>query len=127
MQNLCPADFFTNTPYNADTKNQMWMSMISDGHDIFCNCHSPFAHLLVSIFPPGHQDRNLTVEEIIQRDYKQQCHSTGGTEETGGGEAAAGPSTKTDTNIKEEENLEEEFTERNIEELIAAAENASKR
>ncbi len=125
MQNLSAADFFKPTPYNKDTKNQIWMSMIADGHDIICNCFNPFAHLLASIFPPGHQDRDLTINQIIERDYKAQCHS-GGTEERSGGEAAAGPSTKEDSNIKEE-NQEDEFTERNIEELIAAAENASKR
>lgn len=61
----------------------MWMSMISDGHDMHCSCNYPFAHLLDSIFPEGHTDRNKTIAQIIKRDY-QQCHS-GGDEETNHG------------------------------------------
>ena len=127
MQNLSAADFFKPTPYNKDTKNQIWMSMIADGHDIICHCNHPFAHLLASIFPPGHQDRDLTINQIIQRDYTETCHSGGTEERSGGGEAAAGPSIKTEEHTREEESPEDEFTERNIEELIAAAEDASKR
>lgn len=85
----------------------MWMSMISDGHDIHCGCCQPFAHLLDSIFPEGHADRNKTIEQIIQRDL-QLCHS-GGTEEEdhgiplGGSAATERPATE---NIKEEEDLD---------------------
>ena len=98
--------------------------MIADGHDCICNCSSPFGHLLASIFPPGHQDRDLTIEAIINRDIKE-CLS-GGADARDGGEAAAGPSTGVDSNIKRED-LEEDFTKENIEELIAAAEKASER
>ncbi len=56
------------------------MSMIADTHDIHCNCWHPFAHLLASIFPPGHKDRLLTIQEILTRDYKEICRS-GGEEE----------------------------------------------
>lgn len=83
--------FFKPTPYNNETKNQMWMSMIGDGHDICCGCPQPFAHLLDSIFPEGHADRNLTIEQIIQRDYPL-CHSGGDDAESHGlvlGESAA--------------------------------------
>ncbi len=69
--------FYKPTPYNDVTKNQMWMSMISDGHDMHCGCHQPFAHLLDSIFPKGHSDRNKTIEEIIERDFAIRCLSTG--------------------------------------------------
>ncbi len=56
---------------------------------------TPFAHLLASIFPPGHKDRDLTVNQILNRDYKELCLS-GGKEEKSHGMAGedAGPSTK---------------------------------
>ncbi len=63
----------------------MWMSMIADGHDICCDCNAPFAHLLDSIFPEGHRDREKTISHIIKRDWKQ-CHSGGDEDERTGGE-----------------------------------------
>lgn len=113
--------FFKPTPYNNETKNQMWMSMIGDGHDICCGCPQPFAHLLDSIFPEGHQDRNKTIEEIICRDYKL-CHS-GGEEEKGDG-LAAGTSAATLHIAKEEKDTEEE---ENLEDLLAAVADAERR
>ena len=94
----------------------MWMSMLGDGHDIFCGCERPFAHLLDSIFPEGHTDRNLTVEQIIKRDL--QCHF-GGEEETGDG-MAPGTSAADLATIKPEEE-EDPDTKEDIEELLAAA------
>lgn len=114
--------FFKPTPYNNETKNQMWMSMIADGHDICCSCPTPFAHLLDSIFPDGHSDRNKTIAEIIDRDY-QLCHS-GGEEETNLG-MAAGTSAATLLAEREEEGTHTK--EENIEELIAAVEDAERR
>ncbi len=90
------------------------MSQLADGHDNFCNCWCPFAHLLASIFPPGHQDRDLTINQIIQRDYKEQCHSGGTEEESHGiqlGESAA--------TLPEEK--EGQDTKEDIEDLILAA------
>ncbi len=58
--------------------------MIADGHDICCECNSPFAHLLDSIFPEGHKDRYKKISYIIERDYNQSCHS-GGEEEKDSG------------------------------------------
>lgn len=99
----------------------MWMSMIADGHDCICNCNSPFGHLLASIFPPGHQDRNLSIEHIINRDIKE-CLSGGNAEENpgmagGGGDADAAL-------IKQEEG---DFQEEELEELLAAAEKENTR
>lgn len=86
MQNLSPADFYQPTTYNLDTQNQIWLSQLADSHDIWCKCHSPFSHLLASIFPPGHQDRDLSINQILQRDYKEtKCHFGGGGEEKGFG------------------------------------------
>lgn len=120
MSNYSAADFFKPTPYNNDTKNQIWMSMIADGHDCVCHCKSPFGHLLASIFPPGHQDRDLTINQIIQRDIKE-CHSGGGDETETGMADFAGPSAAAD-HIKEEDLPGED-----IEDLIAAAEDVERR
>lgn len=126
MQNLTAADFYKPTTFNSDTRNQIWMSQIQDSHDNFCNCWHPFAHLLASIFPPDHKDRNSTIQEILDRDYKELCHS-GGTEERNHGmvgdsrpadtEGVAGPGEEGEHFIKDEE----------LEELIAAGEDASTR
>ncbi|ABU55875.1 ORF2 [Torque teno midi virus 3] len=113
--------FYKPTKYNGCTKNQMWMSTIGDCHDIHCGCERPFAHLLDSIFPEGHQDRNKTIAEIIQRDLTE-CLS-GGQEEDGGG-LPLGSSAANLAIPKEEE---EEDTKENIEELLAAAAAAEER
>ncbi len=107
--------FFTPTPYNGDTKTQMWMSMISDGHDICCCCPTPFAHLLDCIFPPGHQDRNKTIDQIIARDI-QLCRS-GGLEESDLGIPLGGSAATAAAGLKEDPDT----TEENIDQLLAAA------
>lgn len=100
------------------------MSEIQDSHDIWCNCKGPFAHLLASIFPPGHRDRDKTIDFILQRDYTASCHS-GGDEETNPG-LAGGDTGGTD--IKQEgQEEEEEDTPGDVEELLAAIENAEQR
>jgi len=124
MQNISSADFYSPTTFNGDTKNQIWMSIIADGHDSICNCFHPFAHLLASIFPPGHKDRDLTINQILQRDYKERCHSGGGGERSGGGvEEEPGTAADPPREIKEEE----EYSEGELTNLINAAENAQKR
>nr|BAF76091.1 hypothetical protein [Torque teno midi virus] len=119
MQNICAKDFFTPTNFNCDTKNQLWMSIIADSHDSICNCWHPFAHMLASIFPPGHSDRNHTIEEILQRDYKERCHS-GGHADASHGMEDSGAATGTDP-IKREEGEEEDLPEEEISKLLAAA------
>lgn len=123
MQNISAKDFFTPTPFNQDTKNQIWMSQIADSHDNICNCHHPFAHLLASIFPPGHKDRGLTIDQILSRDYTEKCRSGGG---------AVGDSGLERPDIKEEQGekdgQEEGYIEdAALEELIAAGESAATR
>ncbi len=103
--------------YNADTRQQMWMSVVGDFHDSFCSCWHPFAHLLDIIFPEGHKDKDLTVRQIIERDL--QCHSGGDGEESHG--MANGDTEKEDMYQKEER--ESSIKDEEIEELIAAAEN----
>lgn len=118
MQNLCSADFFKKTFYNSDTQTQIWMSQIADGHDNFCCCNHPFAHLLASIFPPGHQDRDRSINQILIRDYTEQCHSTGEEEKGGGGEKPEEPTGSRD--IKAED-IGEDFSNENIQDLLDAA------
>ena len=123
MNNLTAKDFYRPTTYNPETLNQIWMSEISDSHDIWCNCNGPFAHLLASIFPPGHQDRDLTINQILKRDYKQQCHSGGDGGESHGMAGGEGADSK---NIKAEEE-EEELPGEELEDLLAAVEGAATR
>lgn len=115
MQNISVQDFFKETHYNKDTKNQLWMSTIADFHDAICDCFHPFAHMLASIFPPGHQDRNLTINQILQRDYQETCHSGGAGEENSGGKITT---EKQPTEREEKDGQEEEDT---LDALLAAA------
>lgn len=77
MSYISSKDFYTPTPFNSTTKQQIWMSQIADSHDNICHCNHPFAHLLANIFPVGHKDRDLTINQILQRDYEEQCRSGG--------------------------------------------------
>lgn len=88
--------------------------MISDGHDMFCGCTQPFAHLLDSIFPEGHTDRNKPINYIIKRDL-QLCLS-GGPEEKDHGIPLGGSAAN--AGFLEEE---EKPTKEDIEELLEAA------
>ena len=124
MQHLCSKDFIKPCSYNEETKNQLWMSEIADSHDIWCSCNTPFAHLLASIFPPGHQDRCKSIQEILERDYKQLCHS-GGTEERNLGMALALEEDGEGDGQKEEK--EEYIKDEELEQLIAAGEDAATR
>lgn len=123
MQNITANDFFTPSNFNCDTKTQLWMSLIADAHDSICNCWHPFAHLLASIFPPGHKDRDKTIDYILQRDLQEKrCHSGGGDAANpglaGGEERGDLPDTKVE---------EEDYPGEELEGLIAAAENADTR
>lgn len=115
-------DFCKPTQYNFETTSQLWGEVIQNSHDQFCGCEKPFAHLLAQIFPPGHRDRLLTIQQIIERDIST-CHS-GGEEEENGGEAG-GVHTTEDENIQLR--LEEDTIEENLEEAIAAAVAAEQR
>lgn len=115
--------FFKPTPYNGETKCQMWMSIIQDTHDIHCGCPTPYAHLLSSIFPEGHHDRNLTIQQIINRDY-QLCRS-GGEEETNHGLALG--ASAANLGLKEEKEENHTGEKGDIEELLAAAADAEAR
>lgn len=102
MQNLSGSDFYQPTHFNRETKDQLWMSIIADSHDSNCNCETPFAHLLANIFPPGHKDRDLSINQILQRDYKQTCR--GGGRGVEGHGLADGKEKPEETNSPEEKN-----------------------
>lgn len=70
------------------------MSVLSDTHELTCNCNWPFAHLLAIIFPLGHSDRDLTINQILLRDYKEKCRSSGGGDASYGGVELAGAATR---------------------------------
>lgn len=115
--NISAKDFWSTTTYNNETKNQLWMSIIADSHDSICNCKTPFAHLLANIFPPGHKDRDLTINQILERDLKEKWHSGGDGGENSGGAAEKITSERKDTTTPEKEPTEEE----EIDGLLAAA------
>lgn len=117
MQNLSSTDFFVKTTYNNETLTQLWMSQIADSHDSICKCDCPFAHLLCSIFPPGHQDRDLTINQILQRDYKEACHSGGQEEEKPGGAGATGGGFKGGRGLENQEDIPED----DLDVMLAAA------
>lgn len=124
MSQIQASDFYSATPFNPETKTQIWMSQIADAHDNICNCDFPFAHLLSSIFPPGHTDRDLTINQILLRDYKEKCHS-GGKDVTSHG-MADGATAGGFKGIKEDPE-DADLPEDEIEGLLAAAESASPR
>lgn len=119
MQNISSEDFYQETTFNKITKQQIWMSQIADGHDNICNCNHPFAHLLANIFPPGHKDRSLTIDQILQRDYTEKCLS--------GGAAGRGGSNLAETTGGDALELGERnhIEDADLEELIAAGESAA--
>lgn len=123
---LSTKDFYKECPYNQDTKNQLWCSIIADAHDSTCGCDRPFAHLLASIFPPGHADRDLSINQILERDYKSLCHS-GGVAETSHGGADEAATKEKDTIKQEDKEKEDSFQGEDIENLLSAVEDAEKR
>lgn len=119
---LSSKDFFKETKYNSTTKDQLWCSIIADSHDTNCGCNWPFAHLLSLIFPPGHKDRDLTINQILERDYKELCLTTTGDVETAGLEKDHTP---TGGHIKREGGEEEKepgyIEDKDLTDLLAAA------
>lgn len=115
---LCATDFYKKEKrYNPETLQQIWCSLIADSHDIHCECDFPFAHLLSSLFPPGHTDRDLTINQILDRDFNEKCLS-GGTGDAGHGLAdGIKNEDKENTDQRKEDSLEDV----DVEELIAAA------
>lgn len=115
--------FYRPTPYNKDTKEQIWQTTIIDIHDSFCGCCQPICHLLNLVFPPDHKDRHTSINDILSREQTyQQCLFTGEEEKDGGGENNP-VGEKEDFTNKEEK----DFTNLDVDELLAAAADAEKR
>lgn len=115
--------FYRPTPYNKDTKEQIWQTTIVDIHDSFCGCCQPICHLLNLVFPPDHKDRKTTIDDILNRETKyQKCLFTGEEEKDGGGENR-GAGENQDTTRKDDK----DFTNLDVEDLLAAAAAAEKR
>lgn len=117
MQHISSTDFFVKTTFNNETLTQLWMSQIADSHDSICKCDSPFAHLLASIFPPGHKDRDLTINQILQRDLKETCHFGGKEEDALGGAEGTGGGFKGGRDLEDPENIPED----GLDAMLAAA------
>lgn len=109
--------FFEPPRYNLDGRQQLWVDSCVQSHDTWCGCNNPTAHLLNCLLPPGHKDRYLTVQLLIEKAYNTKWPS-GGTEETNTTtqEEEHGEEDKEDI-----ENLEDAFGDGAIEELLAAA------
>lgn len=117
-------NFFRPTPYNPETKEQLWISSINDSHDSFCGCCKPITHMLSLLFPKDHKDRYISIDQILKREIKDSQCLFGGAGEKDGGEAKEDPGTEEDIQQKEKE---EEFENIDVEDLIAATEDATKR
>lgn len=115
-------NFYRPPSYNSDTQNQLWTAAIADQHDAFCGCTKPISHLLSILFPEGHKDRQLTIQQILQREIQDSQCLFGGQEGKGGGEADTGATTKEEEiHLKEEEEEKDHISDTEIEALLAAA------
>ncbi len=114
--NICSRDFFNKTAYNAETLEQLWMSTLSDTHEMICGCNHPFAHLFSIIFPIGHTDRDKTIDFILARDFKEKCLSSGK-----GGDASGNPEEITTADLKQEDTREDSLAGADVEDLLSAA------
>lgn len=119
-----PINFYKPSPYNSETKNQIWTTIFTDAHDEFCGCTEPAAHFLNQLIPPDHPSRHQSIDSFIKSCYKRQRCLFGGKEEKDGGEEDTDPGTKEKLPTKREE---EEFENINPEELLAAATVAEER
>ncbi len=77
---------------------------------------------LLLFFPPGHKDRDLTINQILARDYTEQCRSGGAAETSHGMEG--GEDTKPDLEGEEGAHF---IKDEELENLIAAGEDAEGR
>ena len=120
-------NFYTPTPFNSTTKEQLWLSQLTDSHDTWCGCVRPISHLLSLLFTEEHKDRHLTIHQIIVREHKAHTKwlSTGIEEGAGGGDQEEEPTAAEPTERKEDK--EEDLTEEAIEDLIRAADDAEQR
>lgn len=116
--------FYKKTPYSTETQDQIWSTVFTDTHDLYCGCTEPVGHFLNNIIPPDHPDRHLTVDQLVHKTYKRSKCLFGGTEGKDSGEAPTGPSTSANITTQKEE---KDFEDINAEDLLAAATAAEER
>lgn len=117
-------NFYRTTPYNKETKEQIWGTIFTDAHDLHCGCTEPTAHILNNLIPPDHPSRHQTIDNYIFNCFRRQLCLFGGKEEKSTGEASTVPGTKENTTLTEEK---EEYVDINTEDLLAAAAAAEER
>lgn len=117
-------NFYRTTPYNKETKEQIWGTIFTDAHDLHCGCTEPAAHILNNLIPPDHPSRHQTIDNYITNCYRRQLCLFGGKDEKSTGEASTAPGTKENTTLTEEK---EEYVDINTEDLLAAAAAAEER
>lgn len=79
--------------------------------------------MLSLLFPKDHKDRYLPIDQILNREIKDSQCLFGGAAEKDCGEAEDDPTTERDG----QEEKREDFEHIDVEELIAATEDATKR
>ncbi len=109
--------FFEPPSYNLDGRQSLWVECCINAHDTWCGCNYPVAHLLNCLLPPGHEDRLLPVQAIIEKAYTQKWPSGGKEEGAGIGDLQGGG----EEGVPTIEDLEDAFGDGAIEELIEAA------
>lgn len=110
-------ELFQPPAYNLHGRQELWVSSCISAHDSWCGCDTPTEHLLACLLPSGHQDRNLTVQELIDRATNKKWSSGG----TGEKDSTAPDTQDGEKHTEDIENLEDVFTEEGIEDLLAAA------
>lgn len=110
--------FFEPPNYNLDGRQHLWVECCTNSHDTWCGCNYPAAHLLACLLPVGHKDRQLTVQQVIEKAFTHKWPSGGNEEEGGGEEQAPEEAEEKEPTI---EDLEDAFGEGAIDELLAAA------
>lgn len=109
--------FFEPPSYNLDGRQTLWIECCTNSHDTWCGCNYPVAHLLNCLLPPGHKDRKLTVQELIEKAYNKKWPSGGNAE--GAGFIENQGDTQEDEPTTED--LQDAFGDAAINELLAAA------
>ncbi len=109
--------FFEPPSYNLDGRQSLWIECCTNSHDTWCGCNYPVAHLLSALLPPGHEDRNLTVQQVIDKAFNQKWPSGG----KGGHAGTADLEKPGEEEGPTLEDLEDAFGDQAIEELLAAA------
>lgn len=119
-------EFYRPTPYNKETKQQIWNTILTDSHDLHCGCTEPLAHIINDLIPPDHPARHLTIDSFINNCFTRQKCLFGGPAATDGGEEDIDHTTKENQDTSEKQK-EGEFADIDAEDLLAIATAAEER